>query len=235
MSPIVCSTRVRLLYAEAWRSSPLQCLTAMALRLTPEVADPFAVLEHIANLIEASLGAARKELEAVGSLLSKNQQADTLEKCAQFAADTQVALYAQKDRREEMINGHGDSPKIKYIYTLSRQLSSAPTTVASMAFLKRPSPLDGSRSIADQIHMVNFPMTLTTDEESNDTITAASPIEVFQSLLHNALTPYFDAYTRSQNLTARQWHDSESKVWLARLEATGRRTEHEPVTIPIEY
>ena len=180
----------------------------------PETADPFAVLEHIANLIEVSLGAAKKELEAVGSLLSKSQHAETLEKCAQFAADTQVALYAQKDRREEMINGHGDTPKVEHVYTLSRQLSSSRTTVASMAFLKRPTPLDGSRSIADQIHMVNFPTTLIADDESNDAIQAASPIEVFQSLLHNALTPYFDAYTRTQSSTGRQWHDSESKSGL---------------------
>ena len=76
----------------------------------PEPADPLAVLEHIANLIETALGAARKELEAVGSLLSKNKHEESLERCAQFAADSHVAIYAQKDRLEEMINGHDDSP-----------------------------------------------------------------------------------------------------------------------------
>lgn len=76
----------------------------------PEPADPLAVLEHIANLIETALGAARKELEAVGSLLSKTKHAESLEKCAQFAADSHVAIYAQKDRRDELVNGHDDSP-----------------------------------------------------------------------------------------------------------------------------
>ena len=76
----------------------------------PESADPLAVLEHIANLIETALGAARKELEAVGSLLSKNKHVESLEKCAQFAADTHVAIYAQKDRRDDLVYGHDDSP-----------------------------------------------------------------------------------------------------------------------------
>ena len=76
---------------------------------TPEAADPLAVLEHIVNLIETSLGAARRELEAIGSLLSKSQHAESLEKCAQFAADSHVAIYAQKDRLSELVNGHDDT------------------------------------------------------------------------------------------------------------------------------
>ena len=37
-----------------------------------DTADPLLVLEHIARLIETNLGAARRELEAVGSLLSQS-------------------------------------------------------------------------------------------------------------------------------------------------------------------
>ena len=77
---------------------------------TPEPADPLAVLEHIVNLIETSLGAARRELESIGSLLSKSKHAESLEKCAQFAADSHVAIYAQKDRLDELVNGHDDTP-----------------------------------------------------------------------------------------------------------------------------
>lgn len=76
----------------------------------PDPADPLIVLEHIANLIETALGAARKELEAVGSLLSNIKHAESLEKCAQFAADSHLAIYAQKARRDELANGHDDSP-----------------------------------------------------------------------------------------------------------------------------
>ena len=72
--------------------------------------DPLLVLEHIASLIETTLGAARRELEAVGSLLSKTNHAESLNKCARFAVDPQVTLYAQKDVREELVNGHDDTP-----------------------------------------------------------------------------------------------------------------------------
>ena len=75
-----------------------------------EPPDPVAVLEHIANLIETALGAARRELEAVGSLLSESKRAETLQKVTQFSADNQVALYAQKDRRDDLVNGHDDTP-----------------------------------------------------------------------------------------------------------------------------
>ncbi|ETN45168.1 uncharacterized protein HMPREF1541_10045 [Cyphellophora europaea CBS 101466] len=178
---------------------------------TIEAADPIAVLEHIANLIETALGAARKELEAVGSLLSDSKRAEALEKVSQFAADSQVALYAQKDRRDEMVNGHDESPRIEHVYTLSSEFSSSRSTVASLAFLKRPSQLDGSRPIAEQIHMINLPSSIVADEDGNSDIKGASPFEVMHSILHNALVPYFEAYTRSQSSAGRTWYDSEAK------------------------
>ena len=75
-----------------------------------EAANPDLVLEHIVSLIEISLGAARSDLKAVGSLLSDTKYAESLERVAQFAADSEVAIYAQKDRRDELVNGHDDTP-----------------------------------------------------------------------------------------------------------------------------
>lgn len=76
----------------------------------PFSADPILVLEHIAALIQTTLGAARRELEAVGSLLSKAKHSETLSRCARFASESQLALYAQKDQVGEAItNGHNGS------------------------------------------------------------------------------------------------------------------------------
>lgn len=76
-----------------------------------EAVDPILVLEHIVNLIETTLGAARRELEAVGSLLSKSSHAESLYQCARFANEPQITtLFARKDIREEMVNGHDDTP-----------------------------------------------------------------------------------------------------------------------------
>ena len=62
-----------------------------------ESPDASAVLEYLADVIQITLGAARKELEAVGSLLSKAKHADSLQRCGRFSSEPQVALYAQKD------------------------------------------------------------------------------------------------------------------------------------------
>src|SRR6202000_1422691 len=138
-----------------------------------EPVDPLEVLEHIASLIETTLGSARRELEAVGSLLSKANYAESLNKCSRFAVDPQVTLYAQKDVREELVNGHDDTPspskneavriksdglaEIEHLFILSSELSPAPTTVATIAFLKLSGPLDGRKSIASQIQVFNLP------------------------------------------------------------------------------
>lgn len=59
--------------------------------------DPTLVVEHLAKLIEANLGATRRELENIGSLLSKSSYSETVQRCARFATESQVALYVQKD------------------------------------------------------------------------------------------------------------------------------------------
>lgn len=63
--------------------------------------DPLVVLEHISEVLQITLGAARRELEALGSLLSKAKRADSIQRCGRFASESQVALYAQKDFHEE--------------------------------------------------------------------------------------------------------------------------------------
>lgn len=59
--------------------------------------DPTLVVEHLARLIEANLGATRRELESIGSLLSKSRYPETVQRCTRFATESQVALYVQKD------------------------------------------------------------------------------------------------------------------------------------------
>lgn len=192
-----------------------------------EPVDPRHVLEHIANLIETTLGAARRELEAVGSLLSKTNHAESLNKCARFAVESQLTLYAQKDVREELVNGHDDTPswlnpsnpsapsdcwiEIEHVYTLSSELSPARTTVASVAFLKISGSLDGRKSIASQIQIANLPGSYSIDGEGNAGLEIASPYEVVYQVLHNVLSPYFEAYTRTQGSTNRNWYDPQAK------------------------
>lgn len=73
--------------------------------------DPARVVEHLAHLLEAALGASRDELEAPGSLLSKARYNDTLQRCTRFANDAVVSLYIQKDlpATPQLENGDVDS------------------------------------------------------------------------------------------------------------------------------
>src|SRR5271154_4475560 len=180
-------------------------------------ADPLDVLEHIASLIQATLGAARRELEAVGSLLSKAKHSDAVNRCARFASENQVALYAQKDYIDDkQTNGHDEDsrrpsfhvvfPKIdpdvaepEYSYTLSSLISFSPETVASVAFIKRAAPLDSRIPIASQVQVINLPGLAALDEKGQSHGNPVSPFEVLHSIVHLALGPYFDAHTRSRD------------------------------------
>jgi dynein heavy chain 1 len=59
--------------------------------------DPILIVEHLANVIEITLGATRKDLENTNSLLSKSRYQDTISRCTRFASENQVALYVTKD------------------------------------------------------------------------------------------------------------------------------------------
>lgn len=69
--------------------------------------DPVLVVEHLAAVLEITLGATRRELESIGSLLSKARYFDTVQRCTRFATESQVALYVQKDVRVEIEEGAG--------------------------------------------------------------------------------------------------------------------------------
>jgi dynein heavy chain 1 len=83
--------------------------------------DPSRVVDHLAVLLEAALGATRTELEAPGSLLSKTRYPDTLQRCTRFAVDTQVALYIQKDLAptNRLENGDTDESRRPSRYSFS--------------------------------------------------------------------------------------------------------------------
>ena len=58
--------------------------------------DPNVIVEYLASVLETTLGASRKDLERNGSLLSKSQFSDTVQRCTRFATESQLVLYVQK-------------------------------------------------------------------------------------------------------------------------------------------
>src|SRR2546430_17242874 len=59
--------------------------------------DASVVVEHLAAVLEITLGASRRDLEGLGSLLSKPKHSETIQRCTRFASESQVAIYVQKD------------------------------------------------------------------------------------------------------------------------------------------
>jgi len=77
------------------------------------------------------------------------------------------------------------SENTAFVYYLSTEYSAGPTTVASLAIMKRPQPLDPSIPLQNQLVVVNLP-----GQE------AASPYEMLHALIRSAVSPYFDSYAR---------------------------------------
>ena len=59
--------------------------------------DPLIVVEYLVRLLQTTLDASREDLEREGCLLSKSSLQETVQRCTRFAAESQVALYVQKD------------------------------------------------------------------------------------------------------------------------------------------
>ncbi|KGO60550.1 Dynein heavy chain, domain-2 [Penicillium expansum] len=190
---------------------------------TPETAalvDSGAVIQYLTELLQVTLGAQRSELESAGSLLSESRYNETLQRCTRFASEAQVALYVQKDIViAEEANGETedqDETAVQYVYNLSSDISSAPTTVSSVAIIKRPVPIDMSLPIASQVQVMNLPgpasLSNTTAQQGN----SMSPYQILHLMIHHGLSPYFESYTRSQETAVgtKSKTDTEAKTGI---------------------
>ena len=195
--------------------------------------DANIVVDHLVKLLETTLGASPEDLEEHGSLLSKSKRSETIQKCQRFASEAQVVLYLRKDllstEQTNGVNGASgtDSPATAnalantpteppshYVYSLASDISFSTTTAASVVIMKRPQPLDPRHPVSDQISVVNLPGLAALSTAENATV---SPYEILHQLVHHALAPYFDAYTKSQDLLGggKSRYDSESKTGVS--------------------
>lgn len=71
-------------------------LGAAATQVVP-AADPNAVVQYLTDVLQVTLGASKRDLEATGSLLSSAKYSETVQKCTRFASESQMALYVQQD------------------------------------------------------------------------------------------------------------------------------------------
>ncbi|KAI4119433.1 MAG: hypothetical protein LQ345_000679 [Seirophora villosa] len=193
--------------------------------IPPAAIDPETVVQHLTDLLEVTLGASSEDLQGYDSLLSPSRKQDTLQRCTRFASESQVALYVQKDvvesesngveANDSSLNGEIELSRIarpvtdivaerlsSFKYTLSTEISLSPSTVTSVALLKRPQPIDPLIPLTTQIQVINLPGLAGSIPSSKTHNGPTSAFEVLHSVIHLALAPYFNAYTRG--------HDSSS-------------------------
>lgn len=200
--------------------------------------DSGAVIQYLTEVLQVTLGAQKSELESDGSLLSESRYNDTLQRCTRFASESQVALYVQKDivaaeetngeaedqgRPFPPLVGIGDDNSdhmntevvVKHVYSLSSDISSAPTTVASVAIIKRPIPIDPTLSMASQVQVMNLPGPASLNNASAQQGNS-SHFQILHLLLHHALSPYFEASTRSLDTAVgtKSKTDTEAKTGI---------------------
>ena len=81
-----------------------------------------------------------------------------------------------------------------------------------MALLKRPQPIDPQIPLSTQIQVINLPGVATLEENSTTQGSAVSPYEILYSIVHSALAPYFNAYTRGQKSLANDRSEADAKT-----------------------
>ncbi|KAG6054551.1 Dynein heavy chain cytoplasmic [Claviceps sp. LM77 group G4] len=217
--------------------SPLQAPAAATNGASSSVSafptiEPERVVEHLAAVCQVALGATREELEQPGNLLHKNRFSETVSRCTRFANDTQNVLYIQKDILPSTILDSGSDTstflikQVAYVvlclglppfcYTLSTEIVSSVTTVASLVLLKAPQPIDPTRPLTSQIFITNLPGPASLNATVGEQGASLSPWEVLHSQVHHALVPYFDANTKSQQLAngIRGRSDVDSKTGI---------------------
>ncbi|EAW13048.1 dynein heavy chain [Aspergillus clavatus NRRL 1] len=172
--------------------------------------DSGAVIQYLVDVLQATLGALKTELESTGSLLSEAKYNETVQRCTRFASESQTALYVQKD----LVAAEGAILAAQYAYNLSTEISSSSNTVVSVAFIKRPAPIEPSLPISSQIQVVNLPGPASLNNAQAQQGTSLSPYEIMHLMVHQVLTPYFEANTRNQDAASgsKQRTDTEVKT-----------------------
>ncbi|EGD96413.1 dynein heavy chain, partial [Trichophyton tonsurans CBS 112818] len=163
--------------------------------------DPEVVLHYLAEVIQGTLGALRRDLESSGSLLSQAKYSETLQRCGRFASESQIALYAHKDTVvPEQTNGSDDDAEHShYVYTLSSELSISPTTTAATAVFKPGQPIDPAVPLYSQIQVLTLPGFASLNNPTTPQGPPISPYEIIYSFVHHGLSPYYEACTRGHD------------------------------------
>ncbi|KAF2672450.1 cytoplasmic dynein-like protein 1 heavy chain 1 [Microthyrium microscopicum] len=156
--------------------------------------DPQILIDHLALLLQVTLGATSEELQHTDSLLGSSRREDTLKACARFAQEAKAtSIYIQKLRRSSSISDEEDEAEDVFSYQLHAEQSYEYSNdcVGCIAVMKPAQPIDTTRKITSQVRVVELPVS--SDDSS------ASRFEGFYNLLNYGLIPSFNAYVKNKD------------------------------------
>ncbi|KAI9672025.1 MAG: Dynein heavy chain, cytoplasmic [Trizodia sp. TS-e1964] len=183
--------------------------------------DPISMVEYLRKLLENTLAASKRDLEAPGSLFSTSKYADTLQRCSRFVSESQEALYVQKEALASDLSNGVDESRARsqpFLYYLAQDISSSSRAVTTIMLYKRPQPLDPSIPISSQVNLMTLPGASSLTSGPSTASSPASPYATLYSLVHLGIAPYFDACTKGQSVDngggARGRADGEAKTGI---------------------
>lgn len=195
----------------------------------PSTIDAQQILDHLSNILRATLGATDRDLTAPGSLFSTEKLSETLQRCSRFAQDAQAAsICIEKELLENVVNGdaNGDTgmefrilaysstnPTVVDLQHFSYRLSPVPSFASNctggIIIWKRAQPIDPLTPLFSQLFITNIPGIGQVEAATTTQGSLSTAYEGFHSAFHNALAIPFDAYIKSQEDSSRRWNTSE--------------------------
>ncbi|KAK9349302.1 dynein heavy chain, N-terminal region 1-domain-containing protein [Lipomyces starkeyi] len=153
------------------------------------------LIAYLRNLLQILLGASQDDLNS--SIFADTS--DTTSRLTAFAVDPNpVVMFVLKEQNpgEAVAEVNG----LTYSYSIRPDLLPSRNLTSLLAIIKRQSPIDMALPLDMQLQVVNLPSShIPGLQESPIAETATtSPSEILYSLVHLAIGPYFDAFTRGK-------------------------------------
>lgn len=181
---------------------------------------PAPIIDYLIEVLSITLGATKVETESPGSLFYQDRYAETIQKLSRYATEPVMALYVTKDAVIDQTPSDPASSLSNiiagsYVYSISSELSTSTSTVATVALIKRAQPIDTNVPLHTQLQIMNLPGTVALNSGAQGSV---SPFEVLHAMVHSALAPYFDAYTKGQEtqstVRTNRFADAEAKTGI---------------------
>ncbi|TPX59802.1 hypothetical protein PhCBS80983_g02245 [Powellomyces hirtus] len=149
--------------------------------------EPTIFLRHVERLLPLILDSDPNETNI---LLSSPE---AVERAVRFCGDSQVqVLYVVKERAQTGDKNDGEDLQRNYTITVRLDVTYNSRLTASLAIIKRFPVVESTRPLQQQLQIINLPGP---GEGGN-------PYEALHSYIHNAVSPFFDAFAAAKGANA---------------------------------